>query len=56
MMFEKCARGLTPLKRTKLSKKAQERHDYIQKKLYEYNRWWNDWKFQLHWTNIEMAY
>ena len=35
----KSARGLPPLKRTKLSKKAQERKDYIQKKLYEYNRW-----------------
>ena len=26
--LKKCARGLSPLKRTKLSKKAQERHDY----------------------------
>ena len=48
MVFEKCARGIPPLKRIKLSKKAQERHDYIQKKLYESNRWWNYWKFQLH--------
>ena len=32
MVFEKCERGLPPLKRTKLSKKAQERHDYIKKK------------------------
>ena len=29
MVFEKCERGLPPLKRTKLSKKAQLRHDYI---------------------------
>ena len=36
------ARGLPPLKRAKLSKKAQERQDYIQNKLYEANRWWND--------------
>ena len=36
--LKKCERGLPPLKRTKLSKKAQERHDYIQKKLYESNR------------------
>ena len=49
----KIARGLTPLKRKKLIKKSEERKDYIQKKLYEYNRWWNDWKFQLHWKNIE---
>ena len=51
--LEKSARGLPTLKRKKLSKKAQERQDYIQKKLYESNRWWNDWKFQLHWKKIE---
>ena len=49
----KGARGLPPLKRTKLIKKAQERQDYIQKKLYESNRWWNDWRFQLHWKKLE---
>ena len=21
--------------------------------MYEYNRWWNYWKFQLYWENIE---
>ena len=52
MVFEKCARGLPPMKRTKLSKKAQDRHDLI-KKLYEYNRWCNDWKLQLHWNKLE---
>ena len=50
--LEKIARGLPPLKRTKISKKAQERQDYIQKKLYEYNRWWDDWKFQLNWIKL----
>ena len=49
----KSARGLPPLNRTKLSKKSQESQDYIQKKLYESNRWWNDWKFQLHWIKLE---
>ena len=49
----KSARGLPPLKRTKLSKKSQERQDYIQKKLYEANKWWNDWKFKLHWNKLE---
>ena len=34
----KSARGLPPWNRTKLSKKAQEGKDYIQKKLYEANR------------------
>ena len=49
----KSARVLPPLKRTKVSKKSQKRQDYIQKKLYEANMWWNDWIFQLHWNNLE---
>ena len=53
MVFEKCKKGLPLLKRKKLSKKAQERHDLIKNKLYESNRWWNDWKFQLHWNMLE---
>ena len=36
--IEKSARGLPPLKITKLSKKSQERKDVIQNKLYEANR------------------
>ena len=31
MVFEKCEKGLPPLKRKKLSKKAQDRHDLIKK-------------------------
>ena len=31
MVFEKCEKGLPPSKRTKLSKKAQERDDLIEK-------------------------
>ena len=27
--------------------------DEIQKKLYEDNRWWNYWKFQLRWSKLE---
>ena len=27
--------------------------DYIQKKLYESNRWWNDWKSQLRQNKLE---
>ena len=49
--LKKCEWGLPPLKRTKLSKKAQDRHDLILKKLFESNRWWNDWRFQLYWNN-----
>ena len=51
--LKKCEKGIPPLKRTKLSKKAQERHDLILKKLYESNRWWNGCKFQLHWNMLE---
>ena len=51
--MEKSARGLPPLNRTKLSKKAQERQDCIQMKLYEANRCWNDWRFQLHRNKLE---
>ena len=51
--MEKSDKGLPILRRTKLSKKAQENQDEIQKKLYEADKWWNDWKFQLHWQKIE---
>ena len=53
MVYGKSARGLPPLKRTKISKKSQESQDEIQKKLYEDNRWWNYWKLQLHWNKLE---
>ena len=36
--LKKCEKGLTLLKRTKLSKKAQEKDDLIKSKLYESNR------------------
>ena len=49
----KQSRGLTPLKRKKLSKKSQESQDCIQKKLYESYRWWNDWELQLYWNKLE---
>ena len=50
--MEKIAQGLPPLRRTKLSKKSQEKQDGIQKKLHESNKWWNDWIFQLHWHKL----
>ena len=53
MVYEKSAKGLPPLRRTKLSKKTQEKKDEIQKKMYESNKWWNDCKFQLHWNKLE---
>ena len=51
--LEKCKKGLPPLKRTKLGKKAQEREDLIKNELFRSNMWWNDWKFQLHWNMLE---
>ena len=42
------SKGLPPLRRTKLSKKAQEMQDEIHNKLYEVIKGWNDWRFQLH--------
>ena len=50
--MEKSAKGLPPLSRSKLIKKAQDKEDEIKKKLYQANKWWNDWKFQLHSKNI----
>ena len=52
MVYVKSAKGLPPLMRTKLIKKSQENQDEIQKNLYEANKWWNDWKFQLHWNKL----
>ena len=51
--LEKCQKGLPSLKRTKLIKKAQKRHDLIKNKKFVSNMWWNDWKFQLHWNMLE---
>ena len=51
--MEKCAKGILPLKRKKLSKNAQKRDDLIKNKSFQYNRWWNDQKFQLHWNMLE---
>ena len=49
----KRANGLTSLKISKISKKAQQKQDKIQKKLYEANKWWNYLKFQLYWNKLE---
>ena len=51
--LKKREKGLPPLKRTKLSKNAKKRDDLIKNKLFQSNRWWNDWKFQLHWNILE---
>ena len=41
--FMKKSKGLPPLRRPKTSKKTQQKEDEI-KKLYKYNRYWNEWK------------
>ena len=51
--MDKCKKGLPPLKRTKLGKKAQKRQDLFKNELFQSNMWWNDWKFQLHWNMLE---
>ena len=51
--MEKSARVPPPLRRTKLSKKSQDKEDKSNKKLYEANRWWSYCKFQLHWNKLE---
>ena len=51
--MEKCKKGLPPLKRTKLGKKAQKRQDLLKNELSKADMWWNDWKFQLHWNMLE---
>ena len=51
--IEKHAKGLPPLTRNTLAKKFKQRHDEIKSKLFDANRWWNYWKFQLHWHMLE---
>ena len=50
--MEKLLRGY-PHRITELSKNTQGKQDGIHKELYEANKWWNDWRFQLYWNNIE---
>ena len=39
---------LTPLKKIKIRKKAQEKEDEIKRRLQKANQDWNDWKFQIY--------
>ena len=52
--IKKSATVLPPLKISELSKKEQDKEDQI-KKLYEANKWWNDWKLKLHWNKLELV-
>ena len=52
MVYRKVTEGLLPLRRQKTSKNHKKSRMKIEK-LYEANRYWNDWKFQLHWHKLE---
>ena len=48
MVLEISAKGLPLLRRSTPIKTAQDKEDEIKQKLYEDNKWGNDWKFQLY--------
>ena len=50
--MKKLVQKLSPLKKTRLSKKSQKEEDEVKKKLTEDNQYWNDWKFQIHWNEL----
>ena len=50
---KKLGHKLPPLKKRILNKKTQKQEDEIKRKLTEANKYWNDWKFQIHWNKIE---
>ena len=39
-------------KKSKLSKKAQEKEDKTRRNLQKANQYWNDWKIQIHWNKL----
>ena len=47
----KSSKGIPPLSRSKLIKKHNISRMKL-KKLYDANKWCNDWRFQLHWHKI----
>ena len=53
MVHEKINENLPPLKKLKLSKKAQEKEDKIKRNIQMENQNWNGWKFQIHWNKLE---
>ena len=50
---EKLGQRLSPLLKRILCKKTQKEEDEIKRKLTEANKYWNDWKFQIHWNKLE---
>ena len=53
MVYGKSAEGLPPSSRSTLSKKNHKIRRMFFFKLYEANKWWNDWRFQLHCNKLE---
>ena len=51
--MKKMNEKLPPLKKRKLSKKAEEKEDEIKRNLQTANQNWNEWKFQIHWNKLE---
>ena len=51
--MKKMTKGLPPIRKQTLSKKAQNKNDKIKGKLHTANRNWNDWIFQLHWNKLD---
>ena len=49
---EKINKGLPPIIKQTLIKKAQDKNDKIKRKLHTTNRNWNDRNSQLHWNNL----
>ena len=47
MITGKIAKGLPPLRRSTIAKKSQDKEDE-NRKLYEDNKWFKYWIFQLH--------
>ena len=51
--MNKLGQNIPPLKKMRLSKKAQKEEDEIKRKIHEANQYWNDWEFQIHWNKLD---
>ena len=48
----KLSNNLPNLKKSKLSKKEQEKEDEIRRNLQKANQYWNDCKIKIHWNKL----
>ena len=51
--MKKMSNNLLTLRKQKLIKNSQEKHDEIKRNLQTANWIWNDWKFQIHCNMLE---